>query len=215
MFLIPSFEVTASDGSSACGTGWTAATGHYPLRPMITLAGPFLAFAVLLVMSGALKLADREPTRGALRAAGLPAGPAVVVAIGLGEITIGAGALLTGAPPFATALSLAYAAFAGFVVIALARDLPIASCGCFGKEDTPPSRMHVLVTAVAAITGAAVAIHPLGSIGPLLGEQPWNGIPLLLAVAVSVYLLYVILTGLARTTSMVLRGPDQTVGGHG
>jgi uncharacterized membrane protein YphA (DoxX/SURF4 family) len=182
---------------------------------MITLAGPFLAFAVLLVMSGALKLADRKPTLGALRAARLPAAPATVVAIGLGEIAIGVGAVLTGGPWFAAALALTYALFAGFVIMALARHLPIASCGCFGKEDTPPSRMHVAVTVVAAVTGAAVAVRPLGPIGPLLSEQVGNGIPLLLAVAVSVYLLYVILTILARTTSMVLRGSDRTVGGHG
>lgn len=186
-----------------------------PLRspPMITLAGPFLAFAVLLVMSGAFKLVDREPTRGALRAGGLPSGPLVVVALGLTEITIGVGAAVSGAASYAAALAIAYAGFAGFVVLALARDLPLASCGCFGKEDTPPSRAHVVVTLIATVVGAAVALEPIGPTRAMFADQPWSGIPLLLTVAVTVYLLYVVLTVLARTASMVVGGPTGTVGG--
>ena len=175
---------------------------------VIAVAGPFYAFALLLTTAGVLKLRDPRPTSGALRAAGLPEQPGFVRIMGLVEVGIGAGGIAEGGRIAAGALGLAYLAFAAFVVVAIARGLPLTSCGCFGKEDTPPSATHIVITALAAGTGAAVAVEPIGPLGEALATQPWGGVPLLLGALVSAYLAYVILTALAGTMSIVSNGPS-------
>ena len=69
----------------------------------------------------------------------------LVRAGGAAEVVIGVGALAVGGPVFAALVALSYLAFAGFVVVALRSGSPISSCGCFGKVDTPPSLVHVVI----------------------------------------------------------------------
>ena len=72
----------------------------------------------------------------------------------------------------------------------------LASCGCFGKADTPPTATHVVVTGALALVAAAVAVRPLGPLPDLLGAQPGTGVPLLVAtaaVAVTTYLVLALL----------------------
>lgn len=150
---------------------------------MDALAGPFLAAAVLLVAAGGAKLADPLPLVRALRSARLPAPASAVRAVAGAEVGLGLTALLTGARAAAVGVALSYAAFTGFVLLARRRGGVLASCGCFGKADTPPTTTHVVVTAALAAVAGAVAVRPLGPVPDLLAGSPLGGLALLLATA--------------------------------
>jgi hypothetical protein len=163
---------------------------------MDALAGPYLAAAALLVVAGGAKILDPQPLVRALRSVGLPAPAWLVRAGAAAEVAIGVLAAGTGARAAAAAVALSYAAFTAFVLVALRRGGVLASCGCFGRADTPPTRTHVAVTAGAAAVAAAVAVRPVGPLPDLLAGQPGAGIPLLaatLAVAATGYLVLAVL----------------------
>jgi hypothetical protein len=157
-------------------------------------AGPFVVAAALLVAAGAMKVVDPVNTVGALRRAGLPVHPVVVRAGGAVEVVVGVVAVVTGGVVPALLVAASYAAFTAFVVLALARDLPIGSCGCFGKVDTPPSVLHVVVNGGAIVSAAAVALGPGGGIGEVLADQPLLGLPFLALVAIATYAAFLALT---------------------
>jgi hypothetical protein len=161
---------------------------------MDALAGPYLAAAVLLVAAGGAKLIDPLPLVRALRSVGLPASGGLVRAGAAGELLLGLLAVATGARLAAAGVALSYAAFTGFVLVALRRGGVLASCGCFGKADTPPTRSHVAVTAGFAAAAAAVAVRPLGALPGLLAAQPGAGLPLLVAAAAVAVTAYLVLS---------------------
>ena len=166
---------------------------------MDALAGPYLAAAALLVAAGGSKLIDPLSLVRALRSAGLPASVALVRVLSAAEVLIGLAAIVTGSRAAAVLVALSYAAFTGFVLLALSRGGVLASCGCFGKDDTSPTRTHVAVTAGLALVAAAVAVRPLGALPDLLRAQPGAGVPLLVAtaaVAATAYLVLALLPAL-------------------
>ena len=158
-------------------------------------AGPFLIAALLLAAAGVAKVVDPTTTVGALRAFGAPVPPAGVRTMGAVEAALAVTAALTGAAVLALAVAGSYLVFTAFVLVARARDLPIGSCGCFGRIDTPPSVLHVVVNlgAVAAGLGVAVAGDGTG-LGRVLASQPLAGVPLLLLVGVGTYAAFTALT---------------------
>jgi hypothetical protein len=165
-------------------------------------AGPFLVAALLLAAAGALKAFDPATTTGALRRAGLPV-PSVVVRVGGGiEAVIGVVAIITGGPVAAGLVAASYLLFTIFVVVALVRRTPIGSCGCFGKIDTPPSLVHVVLNVGAAVSATAVALGPGGGIGATLEDQELLGLPFLLLVATATYLAFLALTALPQLRSL-------------
>src|SRR5262249_30242976 len=114
------------------------------------LAGPFAIAAVILAAGGAAKAVRPRDTARALAAVGIRfprALPArVVVRVGGAlEAAVGLAALLVGGPVLCTLVALSYLMFAVFVGVALRMGAPISSCGCFGKVDTPPSGVHVVL----------------------------------------------------------------------
>ena len=160
---------------------------------MDALAGPYLAATALLVVAGGAKLVDPLPLVRALRSVGLPA-PQALVRAGAGlELLVGLTAAVSGARWPAVAVALSYTAFTAFVLVALRRGGVLASCGCFGKADTPPTGTHVAVTGALALVAAAVATRPVGPLTDLLGASPWNGLPLLLATAAVAATAYLVL----------------------
>ncbi len=170
---------------------------------MDALAGPYLASAALLVAAGGAKTVDPLPLVRALRSAGLPAPVLLVRAGAAAELLLGVLAAATGARPAAAAVAVSYAAFTGFVLLALVRGGVLASCGCFGKADTQPTRTHVAVTAALGAVAAAVAVRPTGPLPDLLAGQPGHGVPLLVvtaAVAVTAYLVLALLPLLSVRT---------------
>lgn len=119
--------------------------------------GLFLAAAGLLVLAGVQKAVDPVPLVRALRSVGLRVPSLAVRAFALAEIGIGAGGLLTGN---GWAVAASYLVFTVFVVVAKIRGGVLSSCGCFGKQDVPPTWLHAGVTtalAVGALGGATAA----------------------------------------------------------
>lgn len=117
----------------------------------------------LLAASGVAKFIDPEPTTGAMRAARLPAANLVTYGLAVVEVIAGVGGLVIGGVTVALAAVL-YGGFAVFTFAAVRNRIPIQSCGCFGREDTPPSYVHVafnVVAAVALIVVATTAAAPI------------------------------------------------------
>lgn len=165
------------------------------------MEGWFFLVAALLIWSGIRKLADPDPTSGALRAAALPSSRLAVFGLAVVEIVVGAMALVATNPVAAWAVGLVYAGFAGFVGLAMGRRLPIASCGCFGRADTPPTWLHLVIN-LAAVGGAmAVATGGGPSLPSVLAQQPMAGIAYLGFLGIGVYCLYLLLSELPRLTT--------------
>ncbi|MGH8958600.1 MAG: MauE/DoxX family redox-associated membrane protein [Acidimicrobiia bacterium] len=165
------------------------------------MEGWFFLVAALLVWSGIRKFADSEPTSGALRAAGLPSSRLSVIGLGSVEIAVGSMALLVSGPLHAWAVAVVYAGFAAFVALAMGRRLPIASCGCFGKADTPPTWIHLMMnlTAVSGAVTFATADGP--SLPSVLAEQPLAGIAYVGFLGIGVYCLYLLLSEVPRLSN--------------
>jgi hypothetical protein len=166
-------------------------------------AGPFLVVTLLLTAAGALKAYDPVNTVGALRKAGLRVPPVAVRIGGAIEVVIGVAAIVTGGTVAAALVALSYLLFLGFVVFALVRHIPIGSCGCFGKIDTPPSVVHVGLNVGAIVTATAVALGSGGGIGDVLSDQDLLGLPFLLLVATATYLAFLALTALPQLQSLI------------
>jgi hypothetical protein len=171
---------------------------------MTALAGPWVVVSGLLLLGGALKVARPGDTARALEAVGLPGSGTLVRLGGVGEVAIAAGALATGARFFAVLMAASYVAFLVFVIATLRKETPLSSCGCFGKEDTPPTLIHVCVNLVAAGVAVAAAITRPPSLASVVADQPGWGIPFLLLAAVGVYLAFLALTTLPRVLAAPL-----------
>ncbi len=175
---------------------------------MTIAAGPFVIAAALLAIGGVLKAIKPGDTANALRGVGLPAGALLVRVGGVAEAAIGVWALVTADRAAAVLVALSYLAFTGFVVVALVRGAPIASCGCFGKADTPPSWVHVGVNLVAVVAAVVVAIDPGVGLGDLLADQPLAGVPFVLLTLTGLFLAFLALTLLPRTQTLVQTSLD-------
>jgi hypothetical protein len=168
---------------------------------MTVLAGAFAVATIVLALGGSLKALEPDDTAHALRALGLPCGSLLVRVGGAIEALVAIGALVTGNPVLAAIVAASYLAFALVVVVALRSGKPISSCGCLGKVDTPPSRVHVGID--LAFAGVAVGTAFVGAsevnLPDVLSEQPLAGIPFLLLVAIGVGLVFLALTALPKT----------------
>lgn len=170
---------------------------------MNAAAGPFTIAALLLVAGGMSKALAPADTANALRTVGLPAGPVLVRVGGVAEAVIGGIAIATADRVAALLVAISYLAFTGFVGVALRRGAPIATCGCFGKADTPPSVVHLLVNLGAAVAALAIAIDPGDGIIDVIDRQPLAGVPYALLVLVGTYVAFLALTLLPRTMALV------------
>jgi len=132
------------------------------------------AAAVLLLWSGLTKLARPDATAamlaGLLRRPSRTWDPAARLA-GLAEVAVGAAAVVTGGRPACAALAACYLLFTA-VAARLARGERPAPCGCFGRADTPTSRIHVAVDLVACIAAVAGIVAPPGAWGGFAGQPP-------------------------------------------
>ena len=173
---------------------------------MTVLAGPLAIAALLLVAGSIAKVRAPLDTARALQGVGINATAAMVRVGAAVEVVVGVLVLLVASPVGVALLAVSYLAFAGFVVRALRADAPISSCGCFGKIDTPPSRVHVIVDAAIAVAAGAVAVSGADvSLPAVLPDQPLLGIPFLLLVGVGTGLVFLAFTSLPRTLAVVGR----------
>lgn len=160
--------------------------------PAVT--GLYVAGALLLGGAGAAKVRRPYDSAVALRAAGLPATPGRVRVAAAGEVAVAVAALAAPGPVPAALVALSYLGFAAFVAVALRRRLPLASCGCFGRPDTPPSLTHVVVNVAAAAAAIAWASGATAAIPVTLSHQSWRALPLCLGAALVAGLAAVVLT---------------------
>ena len=171
---------------------------------MTALAGPLAIAAVLLVAGGVAKVRTPLDTANALRAVGIRVPPRLVRVGAALEVLVGLGALLVGNAVFAALVAASYAAFAGFVVQALRTGAPISSCGCFGKVDTPPSLVHIVIDGALALVAAAVAVSGADvSLPAVVPDQPWLGIPFAMLVVIGAGLAFLAFSALPRALAAV------------
>lgn len=157
---------------------------------------------VLLVLAaaGVSKVIDPTPTAGALSASGLPSGIWLVRLLGLAELTLAVAGLLFGGVVLGIA-ALAHLGFLGFTISSMRRAMPLQSCGCFGREDTPPSRIHVAYNVLAAVVLAAAAAG--GSPPVPSGAQPLDTILFVGFAALGGYATILVLTRLPVLLSLM------------
>lgn len=173
---------------------------------MSAAAGPFAIAAVLLVLGGLAKAWQPSDTAKALRSAGVPASGAVTRVGAIAEAALGAYALVDGGRVAAILVAASYLGFAAFVGFALVRDLPLATCGCFGKADTPPDALHLGINLAAVGAAVAVAFDPGVGVRAVADQQPWAAVPYFALVALGVCAALLSLTSLARVQAMVRGG---------
>jgi hypothetical protein len=148
--------------------------------------------AAVLVVAGVAKLRSPAAAASALRSAGLPSGRGRARAVGAVEVLVGASALaLPSRPSLALAAAL-YAALAWFAVRLLRLPDAVESCGCFGG-DAPPSRVHAVYDAGAALLIALAALSPPPGVAELAARAPVAGIGLVVACATAAYAMTLVL----------------------
>jgi hypothetical protein len=167
------------------------------------LFGLYLAGCALLVVAGAAKAVRPTDTARALGQAVLSirlSRMALMVRVAAAlECALGVAGILLPWPPIAAAVAFSYLAFAGFVLVAYRRGGPLATCGCFGTPDTPPSIVHVVIN--VGLAASAVVVAAAGRSGSLfsaLSGQPWHGIPLVAVSGVCAWLIVLAMSPLAR-----------------
>jgi len=101
---------------------------------------------------------------------GLPASATAVRLGGLVAMAISVGAVVWVSRPFALAVSVSYLLLAAFVLAALLRHSPLQSCGCFGRDDTPPTIGHLVLNGAGALIAGVVALAP--------GQRGWGSVHL-------------------------------------
>lgn len=146
-------------------------------------SGALAGAALLLAVAGAAKLVDPSRLAGALAALGWPASGTLVRVAAGAETVLGVATVVVGGRVPALLVAASYLGFAAFVMAALRAGTPLATCGCIGRADTPPSPEHVVVDALlaggAVLAGAADA--------PALWDASWAAWPVALVVAVVAY----------------------------
>jgi hypothetical protein len=153
---------------------------------------------VLLAASGVSKALDPTPTRGSLKAARLPSSRAAVLILGVSEVAAAVFGIVVGGSSLALAAAL-YLGFSIFTFAAVRGRIPVQSCGCFGRDDTPPSVIHVVYNVSATIALGFLAVTGMPAV-------PWSEATIDVAMflgfsLIGGYLSYLLLAQLPRTLS--------------
>jgi hypothetical protein len=165
---------------------------------MPALTGPALTAALLLAFAGATKAVDPAMTAGALRALGLPWSRILVRVGAAAELILGLLALAAGWAAVWWLVAASYLAFAAFVVAAMRAGTMVGSCGCFGREDTPPHPLHVVIDVALAATAAAAAVRGVGAPLDAIADAAGEGLVVAGLSVLAVVLLYGAMVDLPR-----------------
>lgn len=150
--------------------------------------------ALLLVVAGVAKLL--RPADGFAGLVGLRTRPVGVRLIGVLEAAAGTAALIAGGLA-AWIVGLLYAAFALIVLRAVLAGAD--SCGCFGRLDAPPSKIHVagnLTLAAMSFIAAGATSPPVPALVQAAGTSPATGVALAVVVVLLAGLVLVAFTAL-------------------
>ena len=163
------------------------------------LIGPYVVMALMLVVAGGSKLVRPGNTAKALARAGVRHASAAVRVAAVVELAVGSSATVVPLRVSAAAVAGSYAVFTVVVLLARRNGLALATCGCFGEPDTPPTVVHAVLTGAASLFASGVALAdpraPLPS--PAWLASPL-GIGWTVALAATSYLAYLALSALAR-----------------
>jgi hypothetical protein len=153
-----------------------------------------LSGAALLVVTGFAKIVRPAPTVTALRGVGLSrVGPRTVRALSAAEIAVGVAALSVGGRVAAAAVATTYLAFTAFLLRALRR--PLASCGCAGAADTPPTTAHLAMTVMYVVVAVTATVRGGGDgLAGLADSSLPRGAAALALVALTTWLAWAVLT---------------------
>ncbi|MHB1928108.1 MAG: MauE/DoxX family redox-associated membrane protein [Acidimicrobiales bacterium] len=156
---------------------------------------PYAAAGLLLAAGGLAKLRQPADTARALRSAGLPASPGAVRAGSAAEVALAVAAWTAPAATVAAVLlGASYVVFAAFVGLALRRRWPLATCGCLGRPDTPPTLAHVAIDAGAAAAALAWAVGGQGPVAAAIGDGGAGVVAALAITSAALALLGVLVT---------------------
>lgn len=169
---------------------------------MPALTGPALVVAALLTLAGAQKLLDPTMTVGALRAMRLPSSSVLVRAGSAAECALGVAAIAAGGAALWWLVAISYLAFTGFVVGALRLGTMIGTCGCFGREETPPHWIHVALNLGLAALAIAVAMRAPAAPVDTIVDHPGSAVLVVLLAVLTLYLLYAAFVELPRTLAV-------------
>ena len=167
---------------------------------MNALAGPLYIVTGVLLVAGVAKLWRPSATAFALRALHIPAPLQTTRAMGLAEVIVAAAAIATGSAILWAGVAVAYAAFTVFIMWALRRGDIVGSCGCFGREDTPPTPGHAAFNAVGVALAALAVADPV-TLSQFDGSTV-EAVLLVMLVGIGVALAIAALTALPRMLAL-------------
>jgi hypothetical protein len=166
----------------------------------MAMIGLYLAACGLLVAAGVVKAARPGDTARALH--NMTGWPTLFVTVRLAagaEALLGVAGLIYPSRAIAILVAASYAVFGVFVLYARAKGGLLATCGCFGSPDTPPTLTHVVVDVALAASAGGVAWTGLSRWLPsILNHQYGSGVPLAAAAALCAWLIFLVLSPLAR-----------------
>ena len=178
--------------------------------PHAAAAAVLAVAALVMAVAGAAKIVRPVPTVTALKTAGIKIPVSLVRGLSLFELFIAGAALTDAGAAWRILLAGSYVAFAGFVAFALARHIPLASCGCFGEPDTPPTALHVWLNGLLAAAPLVAVLQRAPSPGHVLADSPGDGVVAAIGVAVATGCCLLVLTALPRLAAEA-RGARQRV----
>ncbi len=148
------------------------------------LTPPMLLAAAVLCVAACAKLRSPAGAVRAFSALGLPANPALVRALAICELAIGAWCAVTPSGPAAAAVGTVYAAFAVAAALLARRR---SSCGCFGDDESPASPWQAVVSGVFALIALAAYLNSAHGLGWVLGLPAAQAATLLIGIAGATY----------------------------
>jgi hypothetical protein len=100
-------------------------------------------------------------------------------------------------------VAVSYAAFALFVLWATLRGGVLATCGCFGTPDTPPTAGHLLINILATAAAAYTAVAQRGGyLWDVLTHHYDHGVLLPVSSAVLAGFMFLVLVPLSRLQAL-------------
>lgn len=142
-------------------------------------------------------------TARAMARMGLPSARPLVRLGGAAEVAVGSAALLVGGRLTSALVAASYLAFSIVVAFALRSGDPLSSCGCFGRPDTPPTRVHLAVTGLLALAAAVAVLRPPKALLDDVLSAPGTGVPLLLLAALGTGLSWLVLAVLPTLSAPI------------
>lgn len=177
---------------------------------MSPVVGLVFAAALLLGIAGIAKVLHPAATQVALRTAGLPSARWAARGLGAAEVVLAAVTLAVGGRLGGAIVAVAYLGFAGFSARLLRVGRGGVSCGCFGGDDSPVTRLHVWLNVGLAAAAIVSVLDPGPGLVETARSTPAAGIPFVLFTLLLTWILQVAFTALPALSSAASTTPPRT-----